>query len=144
MTNSLYLDTNIFLYLSDPESQFHGKCQDLVNYCRSRNILLLTSAETIQEIVYLAKNTKSLNKGLRISKTTLSTIEELLPVDKTTIEIYLKLAKKYPSATSRDLLHLATCLENKLDTAISFDRDFKKFKEINTLTPEDFVKRQWI
>lgn len=141
MTN-LYLDTNFFLYISKKTSPFYKDCANLIDYCSKNQIKISTSCETIQEIIHLAKNTKVLDKGISASKKTIKLIDELLPLTKDVIRIYLDLAQKYRSSTSRDLVHLASCLENNIDKIITHDSDFKKFKEVKSLTPEEFVASQ--
>lgn len=138
--NSLYLDTNFFLYLSNNSSPFYESCLNLIKYSKKNKIFLTTSCETIQEIIYLTKNTKQLAGGIKASEKSLKLVNELLPVTRNTIDIYLEKVKDYRSATSRDLIHLATCVENKITTVITLDRDFSKFKEIKAITPEEFLK----
>lgn len=133
--NNLYLDTNFFLYLSDKSSPFHPTCTKFLRHCQKENILISTSAETIQEIIHYTKNTKQLEKGLKAAKQALSLVKVLLPVNKSTIDLYLKYAAIYKNASSRDLIHLAVCVENKIDKIITFDKDFAKFKEIKILLP---------
>ena len=138
--SNLYLDTNIFLYLSDKKSIYHKPCFSLINYCQDNNIDILTSTETIQEIVHYSKNTKQLTKGIIVGKNTIKLVDHLFPVTKNTIENYLDAAVDYPKAKSRDLIHLSVCVENKIKKVVSYDKDFKLFKEIKTLKPEDLVK----
>ncbi len=139
MTN-VYLDTNFFIYLSDKSSVFYSECVQLLKYCEENQIIVITSSETIQEIIHLAINTKRLPEGLKIAHKALQISDSLLPINKNTIEIYLKKASIYRNIQSRDLIHLAVCLENKIDRIITFDQGFRKFKEIKTLTPAQFLK----
>lgn len=137
--NNLYIDTNFFLYLSDPSSPFYISCHKFIKYCNQEKVLISTSVETIQEIIHYTKNTKQLDHGLKTATKVLSLVNELLPINMSTIEIYLKYASVYKSAGSRDLIHLATCLENKIDKIITFDKDFAKFKEIKTIQPQAII-----
>ncbi len=137
--NSLYLDTNFFIYLSDKTSPIYKICAKFLGYCRKNNILTVTSVETIQEIIHLAKNTKQLDKGLRTSKICLKIVDDILPINETVIGNYLRYASTYKSAGSRDLIHLAVCIENKINKIVTFDRDFAKFKEIDILHPQDIT-----
>lgn len=136
---TLYLDTNIFLYLADKKSPFHEACKELIEYVHKEKILLVTSTETIQEIVHYAKNIRQLGKGLEIAKIILQLVDELLSVDREVIDKYLKLTKKYRKIKSRDIIHLATALKNSLNTIITYDKEFKKFKEVRAMPPEDFL-----
>lgn len=79
-----------------------------------------------------------LDKGLKMAKKCLKIVSTILPVNKEAIGIYLKYASVYKSAGSRDLIHLAVCLENKIDKIATFDKDFTKFKELKILNPNQF------
>ncbi len=136
---TVYLDTNFFIYLADPDSDYQNQCANLVKYCQKNNIQLATSVETIQEIIHYAKNTKQIEKGLETAQLTQEIIDFLLPVSADTIKIYLTQTKQYLSPESRDLLHLASCLENDIKYCISFDKDFLKFSRLKTLTPTQLI-----
>lgn len=133
----VYLDTNIFIYLSDPASIFYAACVKMLSYCLKKNIRISTSTETIQEIIHYSKNVKQLESGLITAKATLQTINELHPVSQTTIDIYLEQVQNYPTRKSRDLLHLSACIENKINCLVTLDKDFKKFRQIQILKPEE-------
>ncbi|MBI2020712.1 type II toxin-antitoxin system VapC family toxin [Candidatus Daviesbacteria bacterium] len=137
--SSLYLDTNIFIYLADKNSPYHKSCQALINYCQDKKILIATSTETIQEIIHYAKNTKQLKVGLKVAKKVLELIDQLYSIDENTIKIYLEKVELYKNAKSRDIIHLGVCLRNKLDTIITYDKEFKSFKEIKVLPPQEIL-----
>ena len=132
----LYLDTNIFLYAADRKSPYFRACTKFLKYSLDKDIPLLTSVETVQELIHYTKNTHQLSKGLKIAKNLIKVVAQLLPLTEKTIEIYLKMVKKHPESSSRDLIHLATCLENGLEKIITFDKDFKSFKGFTPLLPE--------
>ena len=135
--DNVYLDTNFFLYLSDKSSPFYLSCNKFLKQCDKEKTIIYTSAETIQEIIHYSKNIKQLRKGLKAANKALSLVDSLFAVNKTTIDIYLKYAVIYQNAGSRDLIHLAVCLENKIDKIVTFDKDFGKFKEIQILNPQE-------
>ena len=136
--NNLYLDANIFIYLSDKFSIYHKDCNSFINYCQNHNILISTSCETIQEIIHYAKNTKQLPTGLLVAKNVLELVDIIYSINRITVEIYLEQAEIYIGSTSRDLLHLSVCIENKLDKIITYDSDFNAFKGIKALKPQAF------
>ena len=137
--NDLYLDTNIFIYLSNENSPHYQNCLRLIEFCQKNKILLSTCTETVQEIIHLYKNLKQLDQGIKISESVLELVDIIYPVTQETIEIYLSKAKIHKTSSSRDLIHLSIGLENKLDKIISIDRDFKKFKEVKILRPEEVL-----
>lgn len=137
--NSVYVDTNIFLYLSEKTSSFYLESVELIKYLKKNKVLILTSAESIQEIVYVALKMKRLNYGLKTIEKVFEIIDELLSINKKTINIYLNLVTKYLTSDSRDSLHSAACIENNIKTIITYDHGFKKFKELKALTPKEFT-----
>lgn len=138
--NQIYWDTNVFVYQSTPESPYFHDCLELSTFCLERKIFIQTSVETIQEIVHIAQKQKLQSLGLQISNKALKLINSLHPVTEATIQKFLSLAQKYPNITSRDLLHVAVCLENGLPTIITYDKEFKKISEIKSFSPEEYVK----
>ncbi|PIP63562.1 hypothetical protein COW97_01810 [Candidatus Roizmanbacteria bacterium CG22_combo_CG10-13_8_21_14_all_34_12] len=139
--NSVYIDTNIFLYISNENSSFYSESIILVKYLKKNNILILTSTETIQEVIYVALKTKKLGYGLKTTEKIFEIIEELLSINKKAINFYLNLVAKHPTSDSRDSLHIAACIENKIPIIITYDHGFKKFKEIKALTPKEFLEK---
>ncbi len=141
---SIYFDTNVFIYLSNRQLPFFKEIKNLIQYCQDKNIKIATSVETIQEIIYYAQNIKQLSFGLQASQKTLALTDELLILDKNIIYSYLTYVKKYKNRESRDFIHLATCHHQKIDVFITCDKGFKKFHEINSMTPAEFLKMQEI
>ena len=138
--NRIYLDTNIFIYSADKKSPNYQQCLTFFNLASKKEIELSTSTETIQEIIHLSQNTKQVQKGLAIVTRLLDRIHVLFPVDTDTIGIYIELIKKHPKIKSRDCIQAATAMINKIDTIITYDSDFKKFKEIKVMTPAEYLK----
>lgn len=134
-----YLDTNIFIYLADKKSPFNKACGKLIKYFQKHKIRITTSTETFQEIIHYSKNTKQLATGIIMAKKVLELVDGIYSIDKETIEIYLEQAQKYENAKSRDIIHLSVCLENGLTQILTYDKEFKQFKEVKILKPEEFL-----
>lgn len=141
MTDEYYLDTNFFLYSSNTDSPFYQECLQLVNFCQERDILLSTSAETFQEIIHYSQNIKQLSFGLKTAVEVFKIVDKVYPINKETIERFLNLIEQYSNRKSRDVLHLSVCVENKIDYLITLDRDFKKFKEVRVLKPDEVLNQ---
>lgn len=139
MTRNIYIDTNLFIYLSKPSSPFYKTCNDLIRYCKTHKILISTSVETIQEIIHYSKNIKQPLAGIGIARNTLRLIDRFYPVTESTIRLYLDQAEIYQTSGSRDLLHYVVCLENSIDKIVTLDKDFKKFNEVKILKPDEFL-----
>lgn len=124
--NPLYLDTNIFLYATDPKSVFYDQAITLLHSAKLQHLPLITSTETLQEIIHTSKKAHKLKLGLKICQSVLKLATHLLPIDKSTITQYLKNVSKYPQLESRDCLHLAVCIVNQLPLMVSQDKHFQK------------------
>lgn len=140
--SNLFLDTNIFIYLGENHPKFANEISAFLSKVQTENYQIVTSAETIQEIIHLAKNQHDLPKGLKTARLALEMVKALLPITQDTCQIYLDNAGKYPARSSRDLIQLSSCIENKIDTIVTYDSDFQKFKELTTLTPAEFLFKQ--
>jgi len=137
--NSVYIDTNVFLYLSNKTSAFYFDSVELIKYLKNNKVLIFSSTETIQEIVHVALKIKKLSYGLKIIEKVFEIIDELLPINSKTINIYLNLVAKHPTNDSRDSLHTSVYIENTIETIITYDHGFRKFKEVKSLTPKEFI-----
>lgn len=139
--NSVYIEANVFIYLSDKKSPFYPTASILIKSLKENKIYILTSTETIQEIIHFSQNIKQVLIGLKTAKKIFEIADEILAVDQETVTIYLDLVKKHKNIKSRDSLHVAVCIKNKIDGLISYDSDFKKFRQIKSLTPEEFLRK---
>ena len=124
----LYLDTNIFIYAADKTQPQHKLALQLLHQAASQKLPLITSVETIQEIVHTFKKAHKLKFGLQVCRLVLKLVPHIVPIDRAIITEFLKLAAKYPKPESRDCLHLATCLVHKLPTLVTEDKTLLKTK----------------
>ena len=135
----LYFDTNIFVYAADTKSPYRAITKNLIEYCVQQSIPIQTSTETIQEIVHLGKYSKTLNNALIVARETMTIVEQLLAVNKEVIQRYLRLVAKYPRLESRDLIHLASCVEFHVPHLVTYDKKLKHCTEVKVSTPEEFL-----
>ncbi len=137
----VYLDTNIFIYLADKNSLYSLACVELIEQCQKRGIIVGTSVETFQEILHYSKNVGQLMAGIKLCKKVKDLVDEILVVDEKVINKYLQLAGKYKNVKSRDLIHLAVSIKYKAELIITYDKEFKRFKEIKTLNPKEVIRK---
>lgn len=138
----IYLDTNFFLYIAEEASPFFSSCLSLTEYCQKKRIAMFTSTETIQEIVHYSQRIRQQKRGVEIAKMAVSLNDDILSIDKTIIQSYLELFKKYPKIRSRDIIHVAICTNNDIKTIITYDKEFRQFSEIVSATPGEFLKQK--
>ncbi|MFS8159035.1 MAG: type II toxin-antitoxin system VapC family toxin [Candidatus Roizmanbacteria bacterium] len=138
----IYIDTNIFLYAADKESQYFADCTTFLSSCIKENIDITTSAETIQEIVHYLKNRNTIKDAPHICNTILKIIPTPLALDISVLEVFIKMVSEYGDnrkIQSRDLLYVATCIENDIGTIVTYDKAFSQIKEIKAQTPKQFL-----
>lgn len=136
---TVYFDTNIYLYLVNPKSIYYQECKDLLKYCQKQNHQIVTSVETIQEIIHFAKNIKQLEFGLDAANLVLQITDQLIPFTESILATYLENAAIYFSPNSQDILHYSTCQSEDIKTLLTYDKDFSKFKDINPTKPSQFI-----
>lgn len=137
--NLCYIDTNIFIYTSDPSSPYYKDCLSLFEAAADKKIFITTSTESIQEIMHVHSRLKEIDKGFALTDAVFMQIPDILAIDLPIIKTLIGLFKKYKTAQSRDLLHVATCVENKIRYLITIDRGFDTFSEIKAMTPAQFL-----
>lgn len=126
----VYLDVNVFIYFADENSKFNPDAEKLMELIGLGNIKSSTSLETLQEIVHSAKKLKQAKKGVSICQDIIKLIPTLYPVDLAVVKEYLDIAEKFPGLESRDCIHLATCLVNKVKTLVTEDKKLLKAKAV--------------
>ena len=137
---NIYIDTNIFIYLATPNSPYHELSHKSVSLCLNNKTDIFTSTETVQEIVHVMKINGQQDKGIFIAKNIIKLVTRLISVDTEIILQYLELLSIYKKPQSRDVLHVATCIKNKISTIMTYDKHFSEFKEIQILKPEDVIR----
>ena len=135
----IYFDTNIFIYNADKSSIYYNDTKTLIKYCQKNDISVVTSSETIQEIIYYCQRINQLQIGLRMSKLVIKSVEQLFPVTQNTIELYLQLVTKYPKIPSRDLIHVATSNLNGNLNIITYDKHLLNMGSIKAQKPDQFI-----
>lgn len=138
---TVYFDTNIFIYLATQKSAYHKICRQLLTVCLEKQFEIVTSVETIQEIIHYSKNIKELEFGLIMADFAITTTDTLIPLTPDIIQTYLSNAALFLSPSSRDLIHLSTCQQQEIRTIISSDNDFSKFVGIKAFTPQQFLAK---
>lgn len=133
-----YIDSNIFIspIIYDQEVVQEAK--------RSRNFLLeialgrvqgYTSTLTWDEMTWVVRKLLGLDISLTQGRKFLIFPNlKFLAIRKTTVLKAQELMEKY-KMRPRDALHIASALENRITTIVSYDEDFDQVKEIKRIEP---------
>jgi len=133
---SVFLDTAVFMYARGTDHPLREPCRDLLRDIAEQRLAAVTSVEVVQEILHRYLAVRRSTKGLLVAREVISGFGPLLPVTHAVIERMPGLVERYPRLTSRDLIHVATCLEEGVDVIASPDRGFDEVAEIRRLDPQ--------
>lgn len=129
------LDAAIFMYAAGAEHPLKEPCHSVLKRVLSRELDATTSAEVVQEILHRYVAIQKHRVGVGIAREALELVRPVLPLTDAAVRRMPDLVERYPLLSARDLIHVATCLEEGLDAIITPDRGFDAVKEIKRLDP---------
>lgn len=132
------IDTNIILYSLGREHPLKEPCRKLIAKIASGGITANIDVEVLQEVLYVYNYRKERIKGITACRYLLDIFPNPLSVSKNEISLALSFMDKYPSLVSRDAIHAAVVVNNKLKGIISEDSDFDMIKGIKRFKCRDF------
>ena len=134
----LYIDSNIFIYpiIYNETTILESKnCKNFLLKVASGEVEAYTSLITWDEITWIVRRIlgveASVNQGRKFLK---FPNLKILGIRKTTILKAQEIMEKY-KLKSRDAIHAATAIENKITTIVSYDRDFESIGELRRIEP---------
>lgn len=121
------------MYLAGRPHPHKTDAQRLLERLISQRERLVTDAEVLQEILH---RYASLNRHHDIQlayDALLNTVDEVLPVERRTMERAKQIVLSYRGISARDAVHLAVMQEHGIQRILSFDAGFDGFPGINRL-----------
>ncbi len=100
----------------------------------------VTSVEVVQEILHRFTALGRPETGAAMARATLDLFAPVLPITHAVMRRMPDLIERYPGLAARDLVHVATCLEEGLADIVSPDRGFDGVPEIHRIAPDS---RPW-
>ncbi len=132
------IDTNIIFYSLGREHPLKEPCRRLVAKITSGEVVANIDVEVLQEVLYVYTHRNERVKGIAACRYLLDIFPNPFPVSKNEIFSALSFMDKYPSLVSRDAIHAAVVVNNKLKGIISEDSDFDMIKGIKRFKCKDF------
>jgi len=134
----LYVDSNIFMYpiiYDETAIKEAKKSREFLTEIAGGKIEAYTSTLTWNEIAWIIRKLLGTNISIDHVKRFLSFPHlRLLPIKRTTALKAQEITERY-KIKPRDVLHAAATLENRIDTIVSYDRDFDEIEEIKRIEP---------
>jgi uncharacterized protein len=130
----ILIDSNIPMYLVGAPHPHKIDAQRLVNRLIAERRRLVTDAEVLQEILH---RYASLNRYQDIQPAydvILKTVDEVLPVDRHTLDRARQIVLGYRRLSARDAIHLAVMQQHGIGQILSFDSGFDGFPGVTRLS----------
>lgn len=132
------IDTNIILYSLSREHPLKEPCRRLIARITSGEVAANIDVEVLQEVLYVYTHRNERNKGIAACRYLLDIFPNPFSVAKNEISAAITFMDKYPLLVSRDAIHAAVVVSNKLKGIISEDSDFDMIKGIKRFKCKKF------
>jgi predicted nucleic acid-binding protein len=134
---TVFLDTAVIMYAAGREHSHKAACAAVMDRVGTGDLDAVISIEVVQEIVHRYLSMHQPQTGREMANHALDVFAPVLPVTHDVMQRTVDLLERYQTVQSRDLVHVATCLVNGIDSIISPDTDFDAIAEITRIAPED-------
>jgi predicted nucleic acid-binding protein len=131
-----FIDTAIFMYAAGSDHPLRSPCQSVLGRVVRGELVGATSAEVIQELVHRYLSIRRTDMAVSVAREVLGSFAPVLPVDHAIVARLPELVSRYPGLTTRDLVHVATCIEEGIAEIVTPDRGFDRVREIRRIDPE--------
>jgi predicted nucleic acid-binding protein len=122
----VFVDSNVFLYLVGAAHPHKVDAQRRLEGLVADRARLVTDAEALSEILhrYVAVDRRGY---IQLAyDALLGVVDEVLPVERATLERAKQLVLQYPTMLVRTAVHVAVMQEHSIDTVLSFDTGFDR------------------
>jgi predicted nucleic acid-binding protein len=132
---TFFIDTAVFMYAAGSEHPLRDPCAEALRRVRARPMSAATSAEVIQEILHRFVLIRRPAIGVQMARAMLDAFGPILPVTHSVMTRVPALLERYPGLATRDLVHVATCLEERIDTIVTTDIALSQVAEVRCIHP---------
>jgi len=136
-----FLDASIFMYAGGGEHPLKAPCSAVIAAAIAGTRDATTSVEVVQEILHRYRSIGRSEQGIQMSTYVLDAFAPVLPITHAVMRRAVSLADRYPRLSSRDLVHVATCIVEGIDTIITPDAGFDQVTEVRRIDPREFASR---
>lgn len=134
---SVFIDTAVIMYAAGRSHPLREPCRAIIDRITADRLDGVTSAEVIQEILHRFAGSERRALGVAMARHALDVFAPVLPVTHQVMDRMPALVEGYPGLAARDLVHLATCLEEGITTIVSPDRGFDDVPQVARVDPGD-------
>lgn len=132
---TVFIDTAVVMYAAGADHELKSPCQRILTRVAEGLLDAVTSVEVVQEIFHRFMALRRPEQGASIARDTLDLFAPVLPVTHAVMRRMPELVEAYPSLAARDLIHVATCLQEGIRDIVSPDRGFDTVPGIRRIDP---------
>jgi predicted nucleic acid-binding protein len=130
---TFFVDTNVLVY-SAGEGEHRAACLELLRAVAAGRADGRTSTSVVEETWHVELSGRA-GPVAGLAKQAYAVFTPLLPVTDETVELALSLDAHQLGANNR--IHLATCLQNGIDTIVTADAAFDRVRELRRIDPSN-------
>lgn len=134
-----FLDAAVFMYSVGREHPLREPCRTVLRQVRAGRLDATTSAEVVQEIHHRYRSIRRPEFGQALAQEVMDTFAPVLPITHAVMRRVAVLADRYPRLGARDLVHVATCIVEGIETIITPDTGFDVVTEVRRVDPREFL-----
>ena len=136
---TVFIDTAVLMYANGASHPLRVACRRILSGIGDGRIDAVTSVEVVQEILHRFTSIRSPEVGIRIARLTLDAFAPVLPITHATMRRSMDLVERYPTLSARDVIHVATCIQEGISEIVTPDRGFDQVVEIRRIDPTAFA-----
>jgi predicted nucleic acid-binding protein len=136
---TVFVDTAVVMYANGADHPLRHACREIMVRIRDGQLEAVTSSEVVQEILHRFISIKRPEFGIEIARVTLDAFAPVVPISHALMRRVPDLVGRYPRLSSRDLVHVATCIHEGIPTIVSPDRAFDQVAEVRRIDPLAFA-----
>ncbi|MBI3745249.1 MAG: type II toxin-antitoxin system VapC family toxin [Chloroflexi bacterium] len=137
---TVFIDTAVVMYAAGTDHPLRTPCQRILARVADGQLDAVVSVEVVQEILHRFMALRRPEQGASIATDTLDLFAPVLPVTHAVMRRMPELMEAHPTLAARDLVHVATCLQEGIGDIVSPDRGFDLVPGIRRIDPASFAE----
>ena len=129
----VFIDSNVPMYLVGTAHPNKADAQRRLEGLVTERVRLVTDAEVFTEILYRYTTLERRGSIQPALDALLGVVDEVLPMDRDTVERAKQLVLQYPSLPVRAALHVAAMQRHGIETVLSFDAAYDRIPGLTRL-----------
>lgn len=134
---TVFLDTAVLMYAAGRQHPYKGPCADILSRVGQGELNAVISAEVIQELAHRFVHAGQSARASELVRNALDLFAPVIPIGQSVVARLPGLIDRYRDLAARDLIHVATCLEERIEVIVSPDRAFDAVHELQRIEPSD-------